>query len=82
MAEFQSWLKSSDRNFTAILQCKHLLFPCAWNAKKTICNESGCWQRNSRFYKLFSNLEHDLYHRTVRTLEITPHRIFSATCPR
>ena len=28
--------------------------------------ESRCWQRNSRFYKLSSSLEHDLNHRTVR----------------
>ena len=44
--------------------------------------ESRCWQRNSRFYKLSSSLEHDLDHRSVRTLANIANRIFSATGSR
>jgi len=41
--------------------------------------ESRCWQRNSRFYKLSSSLEHDLDHRTVRNAGEHRPRIVSAS---
>ena len=41
--------------------------------------ESRCWQRNSRFYKLSSSLEHDPIIAPCETLGNIAHRIFSAS---
>jgi hypothetical protein len=41
MAEFQSWLKSSDRKFTAILQGKHLLFHAHGMPRKPYVTKVG-----------------------------------------